>query len=70
LEGINSKYKINNMNIKFRTYRGEAGDLHTLLIGEFNDVSFSELFYEDSFLNYSYILSKRKIEKQIKKLIS
>ena len=57
------------MDIKFRTYRGESGDLHTLLIGELNDMSFSELFYEESFFNLSYILTKRKIEKQFKKLI-
>lgn len=60
--------RLNPSKIKWRIYKGEAGDLHTLLIGEYIGIEFSQLYNEDSFFNISLRNAKRKITNAIKLL--
>lgn len=58
------------MEIKWRIYRGLAGDPYLLLTGYINeDITFCELYNSLSIFNLSYKKAKRKIEKQIKNAI-
>ena len=52
--------------IKWRTYKGLAGDLQTLLIGTYENVSFSRLFFDTSLFDWSLKRAKRKIISAIK----
>ena len=60
----------NIKDIKWRTYKGLAGDLQSLLIAEYNDIEFGELFTDDTIFNYSFKLARRKLIKAIKLLHS
>lgn len=51
--------------ISWRTYKGEAGDLQTMLIGEYNGVVFSDLYNDNSLFNWSFLRAKRRILKAI-----
>lgn len=58
---------LNENDIKWWTYRGEAGDLQTMLVAEYNGVRFSSL-YTEAFIfrfNFSKWLAKRRIRKAI-----
>lgn len=54
--------------IKWRTYKGLAGDLQTMLVGEYNGISFSELYNDLSLFNWSFKRKKRIIIKAIQML--
>lgn len=49
------------IEINWRTYKGLAGDLQTMLVGEYNGVVFSELYDDFSIFNFSMRRTKRKI---------
>lgn len=59
-----------NNEIKWRTFKGTSGDLQSLLIGEYNGISFSELFTDSSPFNISFKITKRKITKAIEMIHS
>ncbi len=66
--GIITKFiteKMEDQEIQWRTYKGEAGDLQTLLIGEINGIRFSCLYNDFSWFNWSMKRAKRKITKAI-----
>lgn len=54
--------------IKWRIHKGEAGDLQTLLIGEYNGIEFSALYNDNSFFNISLRWAKWRITQAIKLL--
>jgi len=55
-------------NIKFRTYRGLAGDPHTLLIAESGGRTESTLFRENSIFDWSLRLAKIRLVKKMQLL--
>jgi hypothetical protein len=59
---------MNLKDIKWRTYKGEAGDLETMLVGEYNGITFSHSYQDTSFFNLSFWYTKRQIVKTIKLL--
>ena len=59
--------RVRLQDIRWREYKGQAGDLQTMLVGEYNGISFSDL-YTDSFIfqfNFSKWLTRRRILKAI-----
>lgn len=53
-------------HIQWRTYKGEAGDLQTLLIGNLYGFELSELYNDFSLFQLSFKRAKRKITKEFK----
>lgn len=53
-------------HIQWRTYKGVAGDLQTLLIGNLYGQEFSELYNDFSPFQLSFKIKKRKIIKNFK----
>lgn len=53
-------------DIEWRTCDGETGDCHTLLVGKYKGLEFSELFDEDSFFGLSLWSARRKITRSIR----
>ena len=54
------------MKIKWRTYKGTAGDLQTLLMGEYKGHEESRLYFDFSPFDISLRLAKRRIERFFK----
>lgn len=50
-------------DIVWRTYKGTAGDLQSLLIGDYNGIKFSMLFTDSSAFDWSYKRAKKRIIK-------
>lgn len=57
-------------HIQWRTYRGEAGDLQTLLIGNLYGQEFSCLYNIFSPFQISFKRAKRKITRKFKIYVS
>jgi len=57
-------------HIEWRTYKGEAGDLQTMLIGDLYGHKFYELYNDFSPLQLSFKRAKRKITKKFRILTS
>lgn len=53
-------------HIQWRTYKGEAGDLQTMLVGNLYGHQFYELFNDYSPFQMSFKRAKRKIIKNFK----
>jgi len=57
-------------HIQWRTYKGVAGDLQTLLIGNLYGHEYSRLYNDFSPFQLSFKIAKRKITKEFKILTS
>lgn len=57
-------------HIQWRTYKGVAGDLQTMLVGNLYGHEFRELYNDFSPFQLSFKRKKRKITKKFKTLTS
>jgi len=57
-------------HIEWRTYKGEAGDLQTMLTGNLYGHEFSQLYNDYSPFQMSYKRAKKRITKKFKILTS
>ena len=57
-------------HIQWYTYKGEAGDLQTMLVGNLYGQKFYQLYNDFSPFQLSFKLAKRKITKKFKVLTS